>query len=132
MFRHHELPFADIQADLDAAGVSADLAEAFWAVVRENITTRKDIVAWWTLISQGADPMIDEEDREFVATAIDMLPALPFDDGTWFSWTEEVKAATGRKGKGLFMPLRKALTGMAHGPDMCALMPLLQVVKAQN
>ncbi|NCX84172.1 MAG: glutamate--tRNA ligase [Rhodobacteraceae bacterium] len=128
----HELPFADIQADLDAAGVSADLAEAFWAVVRENITTRKDIVAWWTLISQGADPLIDEEDREFVATAIDMLPALPFDDGTWFSWTEEVKAATGRKGKGLFMPLRKALTGMAHGPDMSALMPLLQVVKAQN
>ena len=108
------------------------MAEPFWAVVRENITTRKDIAAWWTLISQGADPLIDEEDREFVATAIDMLPALPFDDCTWSSWISEVKAATGRKGKGLFMPLRKALTGMAHGPDMSALMPLLQVVKAKN
>jgi glutamyl-tRNA synthetase len=117
---------------LEAAGVSADLADAFWAVVRENITTRKDIAAWWTLISQGADPLIEEDDREFVATAMDMLPALPFDDGTWSAWTSEAKAATGRKGKGLFMPLRKALTGMAHGPDMSALMPLLQVVKAKK
>ena len=50
----HDLPLADIQADLDAAGVSADLADAFWAVVRENITTRKDIAAWWTLISQAS------------------------------------------------------------------------------
>jgi glutamyl-tRNA synthetase len=117
---------------LDAAGVSVNLAEPFWAVVRENITTRKDIAAWWTLISQGADPLIEEEDREFVATAMGMLPSLPFDNGTWSSWTSELKASTGRKGKGLFMPLRKALTGMAHGPDMSALMPLLQVVKAKN
>src|SRR6056300_202816 len=128
----HDLPLADIQADLDAAGVSADLADAFWAVVRENITTRKDIAAWWTLISQGADPLIEEDDCEFVATALDMLPALPFDDGTWSAWTSEVKAATERKGKGLFMPLRKALTGMEHGPDMSALMPLLQVIKAKK
>jgi glutamyl-tRNA synthetase len=40
-----------------------------------------------------------------------------------------VKAATGRKGKGLFMPLRRALTGMDHGPEMAQLMPLLQVVR---
>jgi glutamyl-tRNA synthetase len=128
----HDLSLTDIQADLDAAGVSTDLAEAFWAVVRENITTRKDIAAWWTLVSQGADPLIEEDDREFVATALDMLPALPVGDVTWSAWTSDVKAATGRKGKGLFMPLRKALTGMAHGPDMSALMPLLQVVKAKK
>ncbi len=39
---------------------------------------------------------------------------------------------TGRKGKGLFMPLRKALTGQAHGPDMSDVMPLLQVVRARG
>ena len=39
-------------------------------------------------------------------------------------WTKAVKEATGRKGKGLFMPLRKALTGMERGPEMAALLPL--------
>jgi len=50
---------------------------------------------------------------------------------SWGTWTAAVKEATGRKGRGLFMPLRKALTGMAHGPDMAALLPLLKVIKAR-
>ena len=61
-----------------------------------------------------------------------LLPEGPFDDETWGTWTAEVKAATGRKGRGLFMPLRKALTGQSHGPDMSALMPLLQVIRARG
>ena len=61
--------------------------------------------------------------------ALTMLPDAPFGADTWGAWTSAVKEATGRKGRGLFMPLRKALTGQAHGPDMAALMPLLQVVK---
>jgi len=46
-------------------------------------------------------------------------------------WVETVKAATGRKGKELFMPLRKALTGMEHGPELAVLLPLLGPEKAQ-
>ena len=60
-----------------------------------------------------------------------LLPEGPFDGDTWSAWTGAVKAATGRKGRGLFMPLRLALTGQRHGPDMGSLMPLLQVVKAR-
>jgi len=60
-----------------------------------------------------------------------LLPAGAFDTETWGAWTAAVKQATGRKGRGLFMPLRKALTGQAHGPDMASLMPLLQVVKVR-
>jgi glutamyl-tRNA synthetase len=59
------------------------------------------------------------------------LPDAPFDAETWGQWTSAVKAETGRKGRGLFMPLRKALTGMQHGPDMSALLPLLQVIRAK-
>jgi glutamyl-tRNA synthetase len=55
-----------------------------------------------------------------------MLPERPWTNETWKVWTGTVKDATGRKGRGLFMPLRKALTGMEHGPDMSKLMPLLQ------
>lgn len=124
-------PLADVADLIAELGVPADLAEAFWTVTRDNITTLKDLADWWKLFSEGADPVIDDEDAEFVATAMTMLPEGPFDGTTWKAWTGAVKEATGRKGKGLFMPLRKALTGQSHGPDMSATMPLLQVVKAR-
>ena len=124
-------PLADVADQIADLGVPADLAETFWTVTRDNITTLKDLAAWWTLFSEGADPVIDAEDAEFVAQAMAMLPEGPFDDTTWKTWTGAVKEATGRKGKGLFMPLRKALTGQSHGPDMSATMTLLQVVKAR-
>ena len=124
-------PLADVADQIADLGVPADLAETFWTVTRDNITTLKDLAAWWTLFSEGADPVIDDEDAEFVAQAMAILPEGPFDDTTWKTWTGAVKEATGRKGKGLFMPLRKALTGQSHGPDMSATMTLLQVVKAR-
>ncbi|MEM7711098.1 MAG: glutamate--tRNA ligase, partial [Pseudomonadota bacterium] len=65
--------------------------------------------------------------EEFVREALAMLPDAPFADTAWADWTGAVKDATGRKGKALFMPLRKALTGRANGPDMASLMPMLRV-----
>ncbi|MDO6481265.1 glutamate--tRNA ligase [Shimia thalassica] len=128
----HDQPLEAMADDIAAAGVPAELAQQFWDVTRENIITRKDIATWWALFSEGADPVIDEEDVAFVAEAMAMLPEGPFDGETWGTWTKAVKEATGRKGRGLFMPLRKALTGQSHGPDMSAVMPLLQVVKARG
>jgi glutamyl-tRNA synthetase len=116
---------AAVAGDLETLGVPADLAPAFWAVARENITTRADLGPWWALCRDGAAPLVAEEDRDFVVQALEMLPALPWTADTWGQWTNAVKEATGRKGKGLFMPLRRALTGMDHGPEMAALMPLL-------
>lgn len=127
-----EKPLEAVAEDVAAAGVPADLAEQFWSVVRENITTRKDIATWWTLFAEGAEPVIDDEDKDFVAEALGLLPEGPFDGETWGTWTKAVKEATGRKGRGLFMPLRKALTGQSHGPDMSAVLPLLQVIKARG
>ncbi|MEL6889432.1 MAG: glutamate--tRNA ligase, partial [Pseudomonadota bacterium] len=125
------LPLDAVRDRVLAVGVPADQAEAFWTVIRDNIETLNDLDAWWAICRDGADPVIEDEDRDFVAEAMAMLPDAPFDAGTWGTWTSAVKAATGRKGRGLFMPLRKALTGQAHGPDMGALMPLLHVVKAR-
>ena len=101
-------------------------------MARDNITTLQDLEGWWTLFRDGADPVIDEEDAAFVAEALALLPDGPFDADTWSTWTAAVKEATGRKGRGLFMPLRKALTGQSHGPDMSAVMPLLQTVRARR
>ena len=84
------------------------------------------------MFSVGAEPVIADEDKEFVAEALALLPEGEFDESTWSTWTAAVKEQTGRKGKGLFMPLRLALTGKPHGPDMAAVLPLLQVVKARG
>jgi len=110
---------------LQAAGVPDEIAEAFWQAVHNNVDVRSDVAKWWALCRDGAKPLVDAEDAEFVATAKTLLPDQPWDGDSWKTWTTAVKQATGRKGRGLFMPLRKALTGMEHGPDMSKLMPLL-------
>ena len=115
---------------IKALGVPDDLAERFWKVASHNITKLDDLAGWWAIFNEGATPDIAPEDAEFVAQAMTLLPPPPYTDATWGEWTTAVKEATGRKGKGLFMPLRKALTGMDHGPEMGELMPLLQRVPA--
>lgn len=121
-------PVSAVASDIAALGVPAEQTEQFWTVVRENINTRSDMSAWWDLCQNGAEPVVSEEDADFVAQAMTLLPERPFDGDTWSNWTSAVKEATGRKGKALFMPLRKAITGQERGPDMASLMPLLQKV----
>jgi glutamyl-tRNA synthetase len=122
------LPLSAMAEQLSELGVPSDMASAFWDMARENVETRADVSMWWDLCRDGATPLIDAEDADFIASAKSMLPDNPWDGTTWKSWTGALKAETGRKGKGLFMPLRKALTGMEHGPDMSKLLPLLQKV----
>ncbi|WP_416368953.1 glutamate--tRNA ligase [Tritonibacter mobilis] len=126
------LPVATVKSELDAIGVPADTQEAFWAVAKENITTLKDLEGWWILCRDGAEPLIADEDKEFIAEAMTLLPDGPYDSESWGKWTAAVKEKTGRKGKGLFMPLRKAVTGMERGPDMSALLALMQTVRARD
>ncbi|MEO0659274.1 MAG: glutamate--tRNA ligase [Pseudomonadota bacterium] len=126
------LPIDAVRDRIDALGVPGDEAEPFWLVIRDNIQTLNDLQEWWRVCSEGAEPAIDAEDQDFVIAAMDLLPDTQFDETTWSNWTAAVKEATGRKGRNLFMPLRKALTGQSHGPDMGALMPLLKVIKARK
>lgn len=130
--RNQRLPFAAVADRIAGLGVPAAIAEQFWAVASKNITTLDDLGQWATLVLEGAEPVVDAEDAEFIAAAMKLLPAPPYDGATWSTWTAAVKEATGRKGKDLFMPLRKALTGQAHGPEMAELMPLLQKVRGRS
>ncbi|MFN3276379.1 MAG: glutamate--tRNA ligase [Paracoccus sp. (in: a-proteobacteria)] len=130
--RNQALPYEVVSDRIAALGVPDALAERFWRVASQNITRLEDLAGWWQIFSEGAEPQIDAEDAAFVAEAMTLLPPPPYTDATWGEWTARVKEATGRKGKGLFMPLRKAVTGQAHGPDMSQVMPLLQAVKARG
>jgi glutamyl-tRNA synthetase len=69
------------------------------------------------------EPVIAEP--AVIAAARECLPPEPFGPETWKAWTAEVKNRTGAKGRGLFMPLRLALTGLEHGPDLSGLLPLI-------
>jgi glutamyl-tRNA synthetase len=128
--RHHvqALPFAAVKDRILALGVPEAEAEAFWAVAKGNITILDDLGQWWTLFRDGAEPVVDEADRDFVRQAFALLPARPWTTATWGEWTAAVKEATGRKGKDLFRPLRRALTGRDAGPEMAEVMPLLRRV----
>jgi glutamyl-tRNA synthetase len=120
------LPLAAVADRLAGLGVPPALAPRFWEVARGNITRLDDLAEWWALIRDGAVAAVDAEDREFVGQALAMLPPRPWDGATWGAWTEAVKAATGRKGRALYRPLRRALTGRDAGPEMADLMPLMQ------
>ncbi|MFM8747094.1 MAG: glutamate--tRNA ligase [Aestuariivirga sp.] len=115
----HHLPWEAVKNRLAGA------TEAFWLAVRGNIAKLADAETWRLVIDGPVAPVIAAEDRDFIAAAKELLPPEPWDGSTWKTWTEAVKSATGRKGKPLFMPLRLALTGLSHGPELAQLLPLI-------
>lgn len=111
----HHLDYAAVRDRLPA-----DMTEADWLLLRGNVTRLDDIAPWWRVITGPITPVIN--DAEYVATARAVLDALPWADDIWQRWTGVLKERTGRKGKDLFLPLRLALTGESHGPEMAPLL----------
>jgi glutamyl-tRNA synthetase len=123
----HAKPFAAVAGKLAAMGIEGDKAEAFWLAVRKNCAKVQDAAFWWNVLtSMPADAEgLNDEDAAFVGAAFGHLPDGEPDALTWGAWTKAVQAATGRKGRALFMPLRIALTGRAAGPELSDLLPLM-------
>jgi glutamyl-tRNA synthetase len=69
-----------------------------------------------------------EVERPFAEALVHELKTngTPVDEASYKAFVERVKTATGTKGKALFMPLRLALTGVDHGPELVRMIPLLQ------
>lgn len=120
------LPHEAVAPRLAGLGVPPEEAAAFWAAIAPNLDRLEEAGPWWALCRDGIAPVIAEEDRAFVAEALAALPPKPFSTETWGAWTSVLKASTGRKGKALFLPLRRALTGADKGPDMALLLPHLR------
>lgn len=124
----HSLPFDQIASRLRA--ILPDVTEAFWRVVGGNVDHLSEITYWWSVCYGTIDSMI--EDKTFISQALNMLPEQPWDKNTWSTWTNALKEAAGRKGKDLFMPLRLALTGRPHGPEMKHFLPLISPEKVRQ
>ena len=120
----HGLPFEAVKDRLAAVDPRA-ADETFWSVVRENCSLLPEVAGWVETVFGDVTSLVDAEDKDFIATAAKLLPEGELTGDSWSAWANAVKAETGRKGRGLFMPLRKALTGQEHGPDMSALLPLI-------
>ncbi len=118
----HEMPFEAVSSRMVDLGL-AEVDEAFWNAVRPNLERLADIRDWWRVAKGPIEPVLDEP--EFLVEAAALLPAEPWDDGTFATWTSAVKSTTGRAGRALFRPLRLALTGREHGPEMKVLLPLI-------
>lgn len=118
----HQLTYSMVSDRLETAGVSG--GETYWNAVRSNLEKVQDAAGLWQIVENG-EPVIDDEDKEFISTALSCLPDGEFTIETWGIWIGEIKKVSDRKGKGLFMPLRKALTGMEHGPELDKLLPLI-------
>ncbi|GAA0603049.1 glutamate--tRNA ligase [Paenochrobactrum glaciei] len=123
----HQYTYADVADRLAAMGIEGEQAESFWLLVRGNLERVADAALWWPVVfgDLNGKPELSDEDRDFVRAAFELLPAEPWDNTTWKTWTKQVQAETGRKGKTLFMPLRQVLTLKDSGPELAELLPLL-------
>jgi len=122
----HLLPFKAVAERLRAMGVEG--GADFWEAVRGNLAVLADAKIWWDVVSGKLQPVI--EDAKLCREAAALLPPEPWDGDTWSAWSSAVKQATGAKGKALFAPLRLALTGREHGPELKQLLPLIGRTRA--
>jgi glutamyl-tRNA synthetase len=117
----HQLPH-----DTVAGRLPAGMGAAEWDAVRPNLTRVAEAADWWRVIEGPIDvPAFDEDTRTYLSRAASIAAAIDWAGDPWHALTAALKDATGRKGKPLFLPLRQALTGLDHGPDMATLLPLI-------
>ena len=107
-----------------------DVSEDFWNEVRPNLDIVADVKAWADICHHEVVPAI--EDKALTDLAASLLPLEPWDENTFNTWLNEVKAQSGKKGKELFHPIRKALTALDNGPELKTLLPLIGYEKAKK
>jgi glutamyl-tRNA synthetase len=112
----HAMPYSAVKTRVPEG-------EAFWDAIKPNIARLSDAAEMARLIRGPVTPVI--EDAGLASAAAALLPPEPWTEETWGLWTKAVSAETGAKGRGLFHPLRLALTGLEHGPELKKLLPLI-------
>ena len=116
----HQLPYQAVQTRLPKA-----MDEAAWEVIRPNVAIIADAADWWAVVEGPIIADRANEDADYLAQAHAIAATIDWNVNPWGALTTALKEASGRKGKALFMPLRLALTGREHGPEMATLLPLI-------
>ncbi|MDB5721371.1 MAG: glutamate--tRNA ligase, partial [Alphaproteobacteria bacterium] len=116
----HQLPF-DAASDRLPSGMGPE----DWAAIRPNLKSVSEASDWWEILHGHVEAEAPEEDRDFLSAAADAAAAIDWAAEPWRQLVAELKQSSGRSGKLLFHPLRRALTGRDSGPEMAALLPLI-------
>lgn len=116
----HQLPFEQVGPRLPA-GMGAEA----WETIRPNLKTVEEAADWWHVVEGPVEQEAAGEDRDFLQLAAETASRLDWSDGPWPALTAALKQASGRTGKKLFLPLRRALTGRDSGPEMAPLLLLI-------
>lgn len=121
----HLIPYEMIQADIQELGCDK-ITALEWTLLHDNIQTLHDLKQWENIL-YGDIQNDTSVDPDYIQQAYDLLPKETITENTWTNWTNALKLQTGRKGKSLFMPLRLAITGLEHGPEMRNVISLMGI-----
>ena len=129
----HGMSFDAVKPRLEKLAYGDKATPEFWDAVKGNLKGVPDAALWLTVVYGGGltGPELDADDQAFIGEAAQLFPAGEVTATTWKEWVDAVKAKTGRKGKGLFMPLRRVLTDQEHGPEMDRMLMLIGAEKAR-
>jgi glutamyl-tRNA synthetase len=116
-------------------GLSASAASAFIAAVLPNVVLPEDARPWARIVF-GPPPALEPEGEEIVRKAGEhyfaaAAQAAAQSGNDLPAIAAAVRAATGKKGAELYMPLRLALTGRTHGPELAPLLKAMPAGEAQ-
>lgn len=122
----HVTDYAQVSPQLAEYGVDPAKGEKLWNVLRANITKLNEVKNWLIILNGSAQfDLAETHNPQLLENARELLPAAPWDEQTWGLWTKSISEKTGLKGKELFLPLRRTLTGSDHGPELKFLLPLM-------
>jgi glutamyl-tRNA synthetase len=114
----HKLDHAAVAARLPDGATDED-----WLLLRPNLERLSDFANWFSVLNGDIDPPeLAHEERLLVKDAAAIAARLEWGSDAWRELTNEVKQASGKKGRELFHPLRLALTGRDSGPEMAGLL----------
>jgi glutamyl-tRNA synthetase len=116
----HQLPFEAVAERLPEGMGPED-----WAAIRPNLKSVAEAADWWDILHGHVELKAAPEDRDFIAAAAEALGQVDWRESPWPQLVSRLKESSGRAGKPLFLPLRRALTGRDSGPEMAALLPLI-------
>jgi glutamyl-tRNA synthetase len=117
----HQMSYEDVRKQTNFA----HLDPLFWEAVRPNLKNLSELSDWWLICRGEMKTHIASEDQPFIKEAKNLLPAGPWSSNPWEKWISHLQATSDRKGKSLFKPLRQALTGQDHGPELKTILWLM-------
>ena len=122
----HKLDYSAVAERLPDGATEED-----WLLLRPNLERLGDFAGWFVVLHGEIEPAdLSHDERLLVREAAAIAEQLDWSSESWRTLTEQLKQATGKKGRELFHPLRLALTGRESGPEMAGLIQRMGKARA--